>query len=385
MTRLLINSAIALLGLLAFISCRDDSVPRDYHVLDFSNVEPQKTDLEDVPKYRAISYGQIDTADGSFLRFCHFNGIKDSLFIVMDMNKILVVEMDGHVKTRVEHVGRGPNEYLEIYSSALDKENERLFILGDFSNNKQVSVYSFSGELLGTIPLSESGSSICYSENSLYYTTLPESESLVRKIELDTNKDVIIQSQYTSRNRIETAIINLDHLSMVDGEIIYHKALCDTIFKISEDFLCPYLVLDLGEKSMPVEYYQTLDLLRSKQSSYINVQGTTICDGMLYLYFWYNHILYYDIWDINAEKLVYRNFYRENELSAMDRSKIGLPITVNGHNLFFWPRTVADGIVFCELSQDDATKVMSDYNPDLNQAFLMIDMLEDVGTRQNGL
>lgn len=385
MTKNLVNSAIALYVFLTIISCRDKSAPKDYHVLDFSNVKPLKTDLKDELKYRAISYGQIDTADGSFLKFCYFNGIKDSLFIVMDRDKILVVEMDGHVKKRVEHVGRGPNEYLEIYSSALDKENERLFILGDYSSNKQVSVYSFSGEFLGTIPLSESGSSICYSENSLYYTTLPESESLVRKIELDTNKDIIIQSQYTSRNRIETAIINLDHISIVDDEIIYHKALCDTLFKISEDSLYPYLVLDLGEKSMPVEYHRTLDLLRSKQSSYINVQSTTICDDMLYLCFWYNHILYFDIWDIKAEKLVYRNFYRENELSIMDQSKIGLPIIVNGHNLFFWPKMVADGIVFCELSHDDAKKVISDYNPNLNHAFLMIDMLEDVGTRQNDL
>ena len=118
---------------------------------------------------------------------------------------------------------------------------------------------------------------------------------------------------------------------------------------------------------------------------WINVQSTTICDDMLYLCFWYNHILYFDIWDIKAEKLVYRNFYRENELSIMDQSKIGLPIIVNGHNLFFWPKMVADGIVFCELSHDDAKKVISDYNPNLNHAFLMIDMLEDVGTRQNDL
>lgn len=384
MKKILIGTAVAVFVVLA-ISCRDEIVHRDYHVLAIHEVKPQRLDMTNKCRFKVASYGQIDTAEGSFLKHCLFNGIKDSVFIVMDRSKILVVDLEGHVKKRIEHIGRGPNEYLEIYSSSIDREGERLFILGDYSSNKQVSVYSFSGQYLETVPLSEAGSSICYSNNSLYYTTLPESESLVRKIELDTKKDVIIQSPFTTKNRVETAIINLDHINYEDGEIIYHKALCDTLFKISEDSLYPYLVLDLGEKSMPVEYHRTLDLLRSKQSSYINVQSTTICDDMLYLCFWYNHILYFDIWDIKAEKLVYRNFYRENELSTMDQSKIGLPINVNGHNLFFWPKMVADGIVFCELSHDDAKKVISDYNPNLNHAFLMIDMLEDVGTRQNDL
>lgn len=376
MNKILINSAIVFLGVLT-VSCSDDIAHRDYHVLAIHKVKPQRIDKTNEFRFKVASYGQIDTAEGSFMKHCFLNGIKDSVFIVMDRSKILVVELDGHVKKRIEHVGRGPNEWLEIYSSSIDREGERLFILGDYSSNKQVTVYSFSGLYLETVPLSEAGSSICYSNNSIYYTTLPDSESLVRKIELDTKKDVIIQSPFTKKNQVETAIINMDHIKVEDGEIIYHKALCDTLFRVHEDIICPYLVLDLGEKSMPVEYHRTLDLLRSKQSTYINVQSTAICDGILFLSFWYNHILYFDVWDINAEKLVYRDFYREDELSEIDQSKIGLPITVNGHNLFFWPRTVVDGMVFCELSQNDATKVISDYNPDLNQAFLLIDMLED--------
>lgn len=372
MKKSLYHIGVTCFVMLSIMSCRDATVQRDHHVLDFSDVSLQKIDKRKARKNTVLSYGQIDTSDNSLLRFCSFGGIKDSLFLAMDMQKILVVGIDGHVRKRIEHVGRGPNEYLQIYSSTIDKEGERIFILGDYSNNLRVSVYSFSGDFLETIQLAEAGSSICYYEKSLYYTTLPEAESLVRRIDMDKRTDVSIVSPITAKNHVKTAIINLDYLKIEDDVLVYHKALCDTLFRVSGNTLNPFLVFDLGEKSMPVEYQRTLESLNTNKANYINIQNTTFCGGMLYMWFWYKHVLYFDIWDIQSEELVYRNYYHERDLLTMDDSKIGLPISVNGRDMFFWPRQADAGLLFCELSQEDANSIVPGYNPEFNQSFLLI-------------
>ncbi|MDR3245651.1 MAG: hypothetical protein LBT50_04390 [Prevotellaceae bacterium] len=62
--------------------------------------------------------------------------------------------------------------------------------------------------------------------------------------------------------------------------------------------------------------------------------------------------IHYEIWDIKTSSLIYCNTAK-NELD-----KRGFSVTVNGKELYVWPKFVANDYIYCPIEADKALKLM---------------------------
>ncbi|MAN87919.1 MAG: hypothetical protein CL555_14140 [Algoriphagus sp.] len=147
-----ILSIIVTFGLLILIfGCSKEDSKNQVEVINI----PQRNDRVKVQEISSkITSIQLETSSDSYLgRIDEVKIINDHLFILDDLKKISIFDLDGKFKSRLAPIGDGPGELGVIYSICEDRDSGKIYVstgyrLLEFSSEfKFIKETKFSGGL----------------------------------------------------------------------------------------------------------------------------------------------------------------------------------------------------------------------------------------------
>ena len=122
-----ILSIIVTFGLLILIfGCSKEDSKNQVEVINI----PQRNDRVKVQEISSkITSIQLETSSDSYLgRIDEVKIINDHLFILDDLKKISIFDLDGKFKSRLAPIGDGPGELGVIYSICEDRDSGKIYV-----------------------------------------------------------------------------------------------------------------------------------------------------------------------------------------------------------------------------------------------------------------
>lgn len=185
-----------------------------------------------------------------------------SIFILdtSNTNSLLEFNLDGKFIKKYGKIGKGPGEYLNPTSFGIDKKENRLILFdnamskilffnrdGSFYKAEKLGFYTselcvFNSEKIllnnrkstnaGTIP-----------EIYAHYLTMIDFKAQILSKALPYDEDIINFRYHTNQD-----------FFMSENEVLYHPALNDTIYTVTETKIRPKYVLNFGNKKLPLDF-----------------------------------------------------------------------------------------------------------------------------------
>ena len=306
-------------------------------------------------------YGfQIEESDSTmfdFISICGFLG--DNVVFCDDSDRICTIDGRGKAVSIFSRKGRGPQEYLSIASLDID-EPERTVYVQDVSSKKRVLKYSLTGDFRGDFPLKRTPSGILLNNGCLYAANLADSSSRYSVYSVDSMEPIAESSAL--KKRPKTAIVYSDKIFNVGESVLYQMALTDTVYRLYQDRMEPFLHIDFGKYEMPIEYRASLDLLDKYSPYYMPDYHYMMSAEYLFADYLYGNKMYYDIWKYKEGKLIYHHIVDEENFLP------GFPINVGGQIVYSWPEYIQSDTMICEvypLGEDGPFWSLENDNPAL--------------------
>ena len=138
-----------LLFAIGAISCSSNKQANDeIPFIDVSKTYPEKE--LNITDFADVSYVHLNTDDDNYLYKGSILCVTKNTYVVYDRSSesVLFFLRDGSPKSRFNHQGQGPEEYLGINRILYDEETDDVFLIDSYNanNNKYVQVYSSTGE-----------------------------------------------------------------------------------------------------------------------------------------------------------------------------------------------------------------------------------------------
>ena len=240
---------------IALFSCTGNKNLSDSIIrLDVSKSYPEKiVTLEDIAD---VKYVQMEFQEDYLFRG-NPSYISSSTIIIKggaNSNDFLFFTSEGKPKSKFNHHGQGPGEYLYTSSIVYDETEEKLFIL---SNNK-ILVYSSDGEYNYSLPLPENtriSHMVDYDKESLliYHESNSYSKSFVRiskkdasvieEIDIPDRKEISLRVTIRSGEMVSIYIAPLSNIVKYnDGFLLTDHSSDTVIFYGRNNELNPVLV-----------------------------------------------------------------------------------------------------------------------------------------------
>jgi len=232
-----------------FISCQEKRV---------SNIENIKiVDYSDIKKIERID---INIEKEVFLETNAQSAIseprkiidyKRSLFILTNTNKGTISifnKSDGKFLVKINHPGKGPQEYLIIKDFTIDKESDKIFILDE---NARILVYTFDDVFLSEIKLAD------MQAIELRHLALTDNKIVMEGMDRNGNSLFIfgrdgklLESQLKAP--FLTGFLPAP-LTSSGKDLYFHKKVCDTLYIWKNAKFEPYIFLDFGKYQLSAQ------------------------------------------------------------------------------------------------------------------------------------
>lgn len=208
--------------------------------------------------------------------------VLDSLFVIWDVNRILVFNDSGKYLYDIGSKGLGPEQYISIEDVCV-KSNE-IFIL---SNARTILKYNISGEYLSSETLPYFAYCFCPSEKGYWLLNYGQNQGQYALLHIDKKLNdfdfgfLPMNSQLIST---ESKYFVIDEKT---EQCFFYTNFQDILYIIEKDSISPYLYVDFGEKKNP---YLDIQSARYKncieQKNYTgSIHNLRICNKKLFFSF----------------------------------------------------------------------------------------------------
>ena len=326
----------------------------------FSGIDTDR--LFDVAGWTAIQ-----TADSVVMGNIGIHGYDDGILYGADQYGIWVIrESDGAVLRHIDKTGNGPGEYVSFAALSVDNSRDLLLVYDMFKS--EVLAYSFDGTFRPEASKDSTGAIYPMGDGRLM-ATLPgftDDEYCFRIYDTSWN---LVRESTVRANRKESAYFSgTPPLFTGRGECIYRPFRNDTLYCVKRNEDVPSFVFDNGKYTAPDEFYT--HSISGSADSYITGSSDRIIGDMIFHSFRLEDKAYHQIWDTGTGKLLYQ------EVSAPDNPSSGLPFTVRGAQICFWPAYVFGNDVFIVLGYRDALRLVPGLQEDDNPVVLHLRYME---------
>lgn len=264
-----------------------------------------------------------------------------------ERGKIYNFENNGICRKIISNNGEGPHEYLGILD-VVRKSNGNLVVL-DFRKG-QLYEYDENGNYINHTKEELGG--ILIANNELTGVTMPKNSQTGIEVLFFDNKlnkiDSILISEGTETTK---GFINIPSISNLNNNM--GILISDTLFKVdSEHNKTPFLIFETGDLKMPDDIKSDFKLM-DKRSSYIDNLNPLVWGDLVFLEYYYKNNVYFDIWDLNDNKIIYRNVVSGTE------NRYGFPLKTNNGKVYnVWPKFVKENLlvggIFSEFQDFDS-------------------------------
>lgn len=294
---------------------------------------------------------------GEYLLIKENKPYNDQLYL-MDKN-------NGKIFAEVGRRGNGPGEYNMIMGVAVDEENIYVYDI----NKKCQIVYSLDGKYKETIDRGLGGFNVLKDGN---YVAGPN--PFFRNGEVFSVYDREFNKIRESEINIEIpeGAMRLDVFTKYNDECYYLGN--DTTYRVTTESDDPFLVVNLGKYKRPLKNAATRDGNDESAHKYINKGGDIMSSKYLFFTYMYDELSYSEVWDMEAEKPVFRtHFTYELGEDGMPKNikGIGVPVKIGDEEVEVWPSYISGDDIYCvSFGYGDAMKLFPDMKEDDNPVIL---------------
>lgn len=265
---------------IAFLFCACGRVSED--VLYKVTIErPAESDLEDIYLseiadsvcYTAFSY-EIPLKLSQSLRYSTI--VTDSAIVLHIYGEALkLYDFDGGFNRLIGNVGKGPGEYIDE-SLVINKDATKVYLHPHAVRPNSLSIYDLSGSNPHMIE-EFSNDTVFYFQTSListvgdnilvYYSTIdfkgapPRAELILYNPEANSIVDSLIDYHNLNNNKsysIGIKGVDTESYSKYKDELYYMNAYSDTLYRVTENEISPFVVFDFGSSKFPVNILKSL-------------------------------------------------------------------------------------------------------------------------------
>lgn len=182
--------------------------------------------------------------------------------IILDkkVGQVVMFDRKGKYLSKIKKLGKGPGEYEDLKDLYIDSQH-RIHLL----SWSVVLTYQTDGTFLGQTKIPISGSHMMYLSDSLvvikkiwsnYIEGVTGEEETRIAVTTANFSDFTYGLPFDLRNH-DSGPITFAQVLTKSGESVFYTEPCnDTIFRITKDWIGPYLYVDFGTKKLPAEEYQ---------------------------------------------------------------------------------------------------------------------------------
>lgn len=287
--------------------------------------------------------------------------------LLIDGGDVLVLAdiSSGSIYNKVGRKGKGPGEYIRVSGAAMDKDGN-IYVCD--MNPDRVLEYDRNGVYVGDLRCSRASSLAVLPDGKFAVSVNAGKRDTVSLVICDENAQVTRESGLKNPD-IKTGMIYLDYLNRQDGNCWFKKSLVDTVYQVTSEKDIPWLVLSKGKYRIPDEDYTSLEKLNSDSYKYISNMSLKFNSRFMYLQYWYAGAMYMDMWDIEQEKLVGRNYLENPGYESIP----GFEVEMDGISSHVVPCFMSEKYMVCEfLRMEDEAELFPSLTENSNPVLLVM-------------
>jgi hypothetical protein len=196
----------------------------------------------------------------------------DEKLIILDKRQktLLVFGEDGRFISKIDNIGNGPDEYLQINDFCVSENTKSIFALVVAGIHKtMVHEYGLDGRLKNKFSIPFIGYNIGTFDNYLaFYSDYSSNSPKDFNIHITTKECRVLGEYFPCKNRSQGWGLPAEAFTQCDDQLFYHPIFCDTVYRFSGSKpLEPYIILKDKESSHADQY---LDLyMNSSMEKYM--------------------------------------------------------------------------------------------------------------------
>ncbi|MFC0878285.1 6-bladed beta-propeller [Saccharicrinis sp. FJH2] len=246
----IIYSIVIFCPLLLLSGCNKEYSP---NVIEINlGVKPEK---ENVYKYSdffdSISFYKIPVEEVLLGDMIKKIVKSDELTFVLDhriAKAVVCIDKDGKIRYVINKIGKGPGEFVKIWNISVC--NGILYVY-DKTQKKIIQFNALSGKFIREEKIPFMFRDFVVTDNYTYYLTYPN-KKVSHWLYIVNNKTSQIKKELSYK---EFPNFNIPErispfFKLEDNEVILCHSYIETIFKISDDVVMPYIKLNTGSKSL---------------------------------------------------------------------------------------------------------------------------------------
>jgi len=283
---------IAFFTLVLFCDCSEKKTNRNTSDISIIKVDTEgsidKVNCSEI--FSDIRYIPLDTGENLIGEISNIISFKNKLFILdSDITKtVFCYNTNGEFLFKINSVGEGPEEYINLTSISIDEENEQLLLYSNAS--RKILKYNLEGNLIEVVNIDFFASKFSYvgNGNSVFlanYSTIKEGLEKDGKLPniIITNSDykIINTAGYFTKDIYSSAIPKLfTNFNPLSGnELSLIQECNDTIYHIQGGNIRPAYYIDFGNKKKSDKFYELINSPEDDIDKITNyLKNNDVCD-----------------------------------------------------------------------------------------------------------
>ncbi len=250
---------------------------------------------------------------------------------------------NGRFLSKVDRIGDGPEEYSCIFSLDIDPMSRKVYI-PDF-NKKKIFIYNFDGSYISELK-NDSIASIALTPDGYWGHNFP-SRGKYEITYYDKEWKPLKFFFHREKTPGKSDFIRVgDFERKLDGRCYTWTDEPQNIYEISKDEISLYLQFKLKSLLIPEEIRNNLSR-ESEANRYVNNLYADFTDKVVFLQYFYDKKMYFDVWDYTKDELLYRN------TASSGADFYGVKMNYEGKELCLWPKYVEGNVVYGLLLQEE--------------------------------
>lgn len=308
---------------------------------------PPQTELTKISGIATnIEYIPLQTSENSIFKFIiDIKRTQNSLFIRSNTNEIFYFDNNGKYLFKLSRIGRGPEEYENIYDFDVTEKNDQLLIL----TRSRIQFYKVTKNgfvYYKTLKLQDYPGfmDICPNQKNILLSYGSLGLELNRYIVIDMNGEIqkTIPNNYKYSKKTEDYFVaTYENIQFKSDNLLHFKYwLNDTVFTLTADNnILPYMIFNSHGKHTTTDVLENNSNIREISSKYLNVYSIFETSRYLIYRYYYGSVCV-RVYDKISKSTFYIDYKQKETTKWLTDDLIGgvniePKLDING-NVYSW-------------------------------------------------
>ena len=208
-------------------------------------------------EFEEIKKVKLDTHAENILGNDLFVKLSNDDFYILDLDhqkSVLVFDSRGKYKAKIGKVGKGPGEYIEPRDFIINQD--KIEIISGSGFKTSIYRYDHRGKFISSVPYEYIAFSFENIYDDLYAFSTSYNGYFSHRLYLSDENGIEVEKLLKNNTKISLPVIE-NCFSKFKTNLFYRESFNNTIYKIDNYELVPYLELDFGRYNIPSSFFST--------------------------------------------------------------------------------------------------------------------------------